>query len=171
MLKTIGILLVVLGASGAGFSMALSVQRNVTVTQQLISSLEQMKNEMLYRKTPLPELMRVLSVTSKGPAAVFFCKVADDLFLRQEASVFAIVKKNLALMSATAFSPSVRHVLMNLGSGLGKYDLEGQTRAIDLALTRLRDILEQSMLEQRGRAKSYCTLGVCAGLAIAIMML
>lgn len=171
MLKTIGIVLVVLGASGAGFSMALAVQRNIAVVQQLIGALDQMKSEMQYRKTPLPELMRVLSVSTRGQVSSLFCRVADDMFLRQEASVYAIIKKALLAAPPSAFSPSVRHVLLNLGSGLGKYDVEGQLRAIDLALSRLRDILEQSTAEQKTRVRSYCTLGICAGLAIAIMVL
>lgn len=58
---------------------------------------------------------------------------------------------------------------MNLGSGLGKYDLPGQLRAVDLAMDRLRSLLEQCQAEQRSRIRSYCTLGVCAGLAIAII--
>lgn len=59
MLKAAGILCVILGASGAGFSMALGVRRSISVMQQLLAALEQMKSEMEYRKTPLPELMRV----------------------------------------------------------------------------------------------------------------
>lgn len=171
MLKTVGILCVVMGASGAGFSMALNVKRMISVLQQLLASLDQMKNEIEYRKTPLPELMRILSVQTKGGVAEFWGRVADDLFLRQETSVYAIVKKNLAVMPASVFSSPVRHILMNLGSGLGKYDVAGQLRAIDLAAVRLRGLLEQYETEQSVRVRGYCTLGICAGLALAIIIL
>lgn len=169
MLKAAGILCVILGASGAGFSMALGVRRSISVMQQLLAALEQMKSEMEYRKTPLPELMRVLAVSARGGLADFFGCLSDDLHLRQEGSVYAIVRKNLAATPAGVFSPQVRHILLNLGSGLGKYDLPGQLRAVDLAMDRLRSLLEQCQAEQRSRIRSYCTLGVCAGLAIAII--
>ena len=168
MLKAAGILLVVMGASGAGISMAWSVKRATFLIQQLLQALDQMKTEIEYRKTPLPELTRLLSLNACGAVASFFGAVSDDLHLRQETSVYAIVKKNLA--TSSAFSPAVRNVLLNLGTGLGKYDVAGQLRAIDLALDRLRSLLQQAQTEQAARMRSYCTLGICAGLAIAIML-
>lgn len=171
MLKTAGIILVVLGASGAGFTMALGVRRQAAVLRQLLSALEQMKGEIAYQRTPLPELMRLLSVGSRGVAAVFFDRVAGDLHLRQEGSVYAIFKKELSAMPEGAFTPQVRLVLLNLGKGLGKYDLESQLRSIDLAAERLQSLLDALQADQQSRMRSYCTLGVCAGLAIAILAL
>ncbi len=171
MLKTAGILLVILGASGAGFAMALSVRRQAALLRQLLSALEQMKGEIAYQRTPLPELMRLLSVGSSGAAAAFFGRVAGDLHLRQEGSVYAIFKKELAAVPAAAFPAQVRLVLLNLGKGLGKYDLESQLCSINLASQRLQSLLDALQADQRARMRSYCTLGVCAGLAIAILAL
>ena len=169
MLKTIGILLVVLGASGTGFSMAFSVHQSVSLTQQLLAAMEVMKNEIAYRRTPLPELMRLLSHQSRGAVAELFSGLADDFSQRQARSVDAIVRHRVA--GIRAFSPPLRQVLMQLGSGLGQYDAEGQLRSIDLAVVRLRGLLDRCRTEQSARVRSYCTLGICGGLAIAILAL
>lgn len=171
MLKTAGILLVILGASGFGCTMALGVRRQAALLRQLLSALEQMKGEIAYQKTPLPELMRLLSLSCSGALAAFFGQAAGDLHLRQEGSVYAIFKKALSAAPPSAFPPQVRLVLLNLGKGLGKYDLERQLQSIDLAAERLQSLLDALQADQRARIRSYCTLGVCAGAAIAILAL
>ena len=169
MIKTVGILLVILGASGTGFSLAFSVRQTVSLTQQLLSALEQMKNEIAFRRTPLPELMRLLETQSRGPVATFFGRLAGELSRRQSRSVEAIVRSQAA--AVRAFSPPVRQILVQLGGGLGQYDAQGQIRSIDLAVLRLQNLLEQYRADQQSRIRSYCTLGVCGGLAIAILAL
>ncbi len=169
MLKTVGIVLVILGAVGTGGSMALSLRHAVTVTRQLVAALEQMKNEIAYRRTALPELMRILSVGRDGPVGELFGRMADELALRQAASVYAIMRRCLG--QSPAFPPPLRRVLLELAGGLGQYDLDGQTRAIDLALSETRALLVQYEADQRAHARSCWTLGLCAGLAIAILAL
>ena len=171
MLKMMGIVLVVLGASGTGFSMAWSVRHNTAVIQQLLQSLVQMRSEIAYRRTPLPELLRLLAAASRGEVAVVWNLVADGVCQRQEETVGKIVRSSLAGMRAPAFTGPVRQILQVLGDGMGAYDTEGQVRAITLAETRLQELLQQSRAEQGGRMRSYCTLGICGGLAIAILAL
>ena len=169
MIKTIGILLVIFGASGTGFSMAFSVRQTISMVQQLLAAMEVMKNEISFRRTPLPELMRLLEIQSRGAVADFFGRLAEDFSRRQERTVEAIVRKQVA--AARTFPPAVRQILLQLGSGLGQYDVEGQHRSIDLAVLRLRTLLDQYRNEQQARIRSYCTLGICGGLAIAILAL
>lgn len=169
MVKTVGILLVILGASGTGFSMAFSVRQTISMVQQLLSAMEVMKNEISYRRTPLPELMRLLELQSRGCVAEFFGRLATELSQRQERSVDTIVRRQVA--AVRAFPPPVRQILVQLGGGLGQYDTEGQLRSIDLAVLRLRTLLDQYRNEQQSRIRSYCTLGICGGLAIAILAL
>ena len=167
MLRTLGILLVVCGASGAGFSMALGVRRTVDLLQQLLGALETMASEIACRQTPLPRLMAQLETQCCGPAAGFFGRVARELSRREEPSVAVIFRRQVA--AAAAFPSPVRQTLLQLGNGLGQYDVPSQLRAVELAAQRLRSLLDQCREQQQARVRSYCTLGVCAGLAIAIL--
>ena len=169
MLKMIGIVMVIFGASGTGFSMAWRIRHTTAVMQQLRNSLSQLRNEISYRKTPLPELLRLLAVSSRGEVAALWNLVADGVYRRQEDSFGKIMRSSLNTVDAAAFSGPGRQILQVLGDGMGTYDVEGQVRAITLAETRLQDLLNQTQAEQSGRMRSYCTLGVCAGLAIAIL--
>ena len=169
MLKMAGILFVVLGASGAGVSMAAGVRRTTSVMRQLLAALEQMKNEIAYRKTALPELMRILSLESHGVVAEFFTNVANDLCSHRETTAGAIIRKHLP--PAPIFPANVRQILLQLGNSLGKYDVDSQLQGIELAISRLRNLLDAWQAEQQSRVRSYCTLGVCAGAAIAIIAL
>ncbi len=168
MLKTIGVLFVVCGATGAGAATALGVRYALNAARQLCNALERMKNEIDYCRTPLPVLMELLA-KEPGPISPLFAEMAGQLSLRREASVYAIVRKSLN--AAPALPGPVRQILLDLAPGLGRYDVEGQLRAIDLASAQARALLEQYRAEQRGRVRSCCTLGLCAGLAIAIMVL
>lgn len=161
-----GILLVILGAAGTGGSMAWGVYRSNTLLRQLLAAMELLHSELSFRRTPLPEAMEALSKAGQGSTADFFRAMARDLHLRQERSVDAIMRKNLMRSS---FTPPARRILQQLGSGLGQYDLEGQLRSVALAEKRLQERLDESRSQQSGRIRSYCTLGICAGLAIAIL--
>ena len=89
--------------------------------------------------------------------------------LRQEASVYAIVRKSLA--AAPALPGEVGRILLELAPGLGQYDVQCQLYSLDLAAGQAQALIERCQSEQKGRVRSYYTLGVCAGLALAIMLL
>ena len=53
----------------------------------------------------------------------------------------------------------------------GKCDLDGNLRALDLALGRLREEARQLQGSAAARCKTYVTLGVCTGLAVAVILI
>lgn len=171
MLKIMGVILVVFGASATGFTMAFHVRRIVTSLQQLLSALELMKSEIEYHRTPMPELMRLVALSSSGGIASFFGMLADNLFRYHDRSMRDMMKQSIQATPVCTFPANIQHTLLDLGNALGKYDVAGQIRAIEYASVRLNGILKQYLREQQAQMRSYCTLGICAGLAIGIMML
>ena len=65
----------------------------------------------------------------------------------------------------------LRTALMSLFDTLGKYDLDGNLQALDLALGRLREEARQLQGSAAARCKTYVTLGVCTGLAVAVILI
>ena len=61
--------------------------------------------------------------------------------------------------------------LLELCSTLGRYDMEGENRMLQLSGQRLKAALERAEREKRPLAKSYASLGVCTGVALVILML
>ena len=64
--------------------------------------------------------------------------------------------------------PEVMAVL-ELCSALGRYDLDGENRMLDLTAKRLQAALARCEAEKRPRAKCYAALGLCTGLALLIL--
>ena len=54
-------------------------------------------------------------------------------------------------------------------SALGRYDLDGENRMLDLTAKRLQAALARCEAEKRPRAKCYAALGLCTGLALLIL--
>ena len=60
-------------------------------------------------------------------------------------------------------------ILLELGKNLGNFDMAGQLQGLEYARTLCRENLEKLMHNKESRLRSYQTLGLCAGAAIAIL--
>ena len=61
--------------------------------------------------------------------------------------------------------------LYGLSMGLGRFDLESQLAAIERAKGSITSVLLQLQAQKRARCRSYETIGICAGLALAVILL
>ena len=66
---------------------------------------------------------------------------------------------------------SCRSLLSQLGKSLGQLDLAGQLRGLAAAQEACRKELERVEAEKAGRLRCYRALGLCAGAALAILLL
>ena len=64
----------------------------------------------------------------------------------------------------------VRRLLVQLGQTLGRFDLSGQLQGIRAVQKRCEETLEMIRKNRDERLRSYQTLGVCAGAALAIIL-
>jgi stage III sporulation protein AB len=62
-------------------------------------------------------------------------------------------------------------MLRLLGKSLGKFDLSGQLAGIDLVREGCKENLDRISKDRQERLRSYRTLGICAGIAIAILLI
>ena len=61
--------------------------------------------------------------------------------------------------------------LRNLGISLGRFDLPGQLQGIHTARGECQSALDRLCSNRDNRLRSYETLGLCAGAALAILLL
>ena len=61
--------------------------------------------------------------------------------------------------------------LYGLSMELGRFDLESQLAAIERAKGSITSVLLQLQAQKRARCRSYETIGICAGLALAVILL
>ena len=76
---------------------------------------------------------------------------------------------DLALGQVCQMPKLAVQVLSQLGRSLGRFDLEGQLRGLESAIRSAGDALRRFREGAEGRRRSWQTLGLCAGAAIAIL--
>lgn len=172
MLRGIGALCVVAAASVMGFGFAGGVRRQERQLAAMLDALTFLKSEILYRKTPLAETFTLVTAAAQeqGTRAFFRCcahAMRSDRTLRPM-QVFQTALDRTAELS---LAMPARQTLLTLGASLGEFDLDGQSRALELALARLSSQLRRLEEGSSARRRSYATIGVCAGLAVAVILL
>jgi len=170
MLRILGLAMIVTASSAVGFGFAGGIRRQWVQLSALLGALGCMKSEILCRLTPIPELFSVLADYSEGAVGELFARCAAACRQNRCSPPSAVIKDALAGTPGLCLGPDARRALLELGMALGKFDMEGQCRAIGLAEARLQRELELLGQSRRARCRSYETIGVCAGLAIAVLL-
>lgn len=171
MLKGIGALCVVLSASVMGFGFAASVRRQSVRLAALIGSLTYMKGEIQYRRTPLPEVFSLLGKSAAEKSVARFWEHCAEALIHGTGFGMQSVFRTAVRKAALELPPEAIQTMLVLGASLGQFGLEGQERAIELSLERLSALLERMEQGRSARCRSYATIGVCAGLAVAVILL
>lgn len=167
--KLIGGILVICACGGVGFGIAAASRREESALRQLLGALDFMECELQYRLTPLPELCRQAAMAAKGTIREILLALAVELENQIAPDVQSCVRA--ALASCREVPERVRQVFDRFGTSLGRFDLEGQVKGLEAVRSQCR--LELGKLEQNrdSRLRSYQTLGLCAGAALAILFI
>lgn len=167
--KLVGAALIIAGCGGVGFSMAAAHRREEKALRQLIRALDYMGCELQYRLTPLPELCRCAAAESGGAVSQALVNLASEL--EAQVAPDAASCMNAALSKIQHLPQAARKNLLALGSSLGQFDLQGQLTGLEAARKQCRRELDELSKNRDVRLRSYQTLGLCAGSALAILFL
>ena len=171
MLRAFGAICILTGASTVGFGCAAGVRRQTRQLAELCMSLEMMQSEIEYRMTPLPQLLQQLSTGCQTAVGELLLRWAQILSQPDGATVSYAFRRALGSVHSLALSRQSVQELSALALSLGRFDAAGQARSIAASCARLRQELSFLEAEKRARCRSYCTIGVCAGLALAVILL
>lgn len=166
--KWIGAMLVIGGCGGFGFSVAREAIRQERLLRQLLESLDFMESELRYRLTPLPELFQLCALRANGCLRRLFLDMAGELDKHAEPQVEVCLRN--ALDAQPAIPGRVRRRIYQLGKNLGRFDLEGQIQGIENARQGCKRELRELERNRQQRLRSYRTLGLCAGTALAVLL-
>lgn len=166
--RIIGAILVFGGCGGFGFAMAASCRREERRLHSFLQAVEFMLCELEYRATPLPQLCRRASDIAGGAVGQVLLEIDRRMECLLDADAAASVEAALARVQPGGY---LDELFLTLGQTLGAFDLEGQRRGLESALARAQQLLRQHRHDRCSRARSYQTLGLCAGAALAILFL
>lgn len=168
MVRIIGACCIFAGCGGFGFSMAAASRREEGELRQLLAALEYMSCELSYRMTPLSVLCRTAAEGSGGTVRAFLTELARELDKQNAPDVQVCVYDVLGRLQPTSL---LRRQLQQIGATLGRFDLPGQLRGLESAIRSTEEALRQLRDGAADRRRSYQTLGLCAGAAMAILFL
>lgn len=168
-IKLIGAILTVSACGAAGFRTAKAYIREETTLRRLIAALDYMECELQYRLTPLPDLCRQAAAQSAGVIRRIFAALANELEDQISPDVQCCMLASLEKVKDVP--PLTKQEMRDLGAGMGRFDMEGQLRGLEAVRADCRNRLQELSCNRDVRVRSYQTLGLCAGAAIAILML
>lgn len=168
-LKLFGSILIVVACGGFGFKIAANHIKEEKSLRQLIAILDYMECELQYRLTPLPTLCTQAAASCCGALQNTFLTLAHEL----EDQISPDVERcMMAALSQSSELPRLTwQELDMLGKSLGRFDLDGQLKGLELVRQDCRRNLEQLCENRDVRLRSYQTLGLCAGAAMAILLI
>ncbi len=167
MLKIIGAIFVVASCGSVGFKIAVNYKRDEHSLQQLVRILDFMQCQLQYRLTPLPTLCRQVAADFRNmPGRVF-----EELATMLESQVSTNIGQCMdAVLSDKKAIPTItRKQMLQLSNSLGRFGLDGQIKGLKAVQQDCKRILEEMRSNHDVRLRSYQTLGLCAGAALAIL--
>ena len=167
MIKMIGIVCVLFGAGGFGVRQTLKFVAQRRQLASLRSALELLKCEMNYTVRTLPMLCRSVRTRIDGPVGSFFGSFAE--LLEKSNNVERAAAAAVSETHALELPQEAVMALLEVCTGLGRYDLDGANRILSLALQRIDTAIERCEQERRPLARSYILLSLCAGAAVVIL--
>lgn len=169
MIKLLGAGLVIFGCASCGMTIAANHRKEVQSLRQLLSLLDYMGCELQYRYTPLPDLCRQVAAEASGKLRNTFLSVAKEMEDQISPDVYSCVDAALAKNSDLPIH--TKRIITLLGRSLGRFDIESQLIGIENIRVECRGLLKKLIKDQDVRLRSYQTLSVCAGAALAIILI
>ena len=167
--KWFGALLIVTGCGGFGFSLAANHRRQENALRKLIGILDYMTCELQFHIIPLPELCFAAGREAGGALGTIFKDLGQALDNCCNADVSDCLED--VLKQHSQLPDLTRDNLILLGHSLGRFDLPGQLKGLEAVRRSCRLSLESLSENREMRMRNYQTLGLCAGAALAIILI
>lgn len=170
MRRLVGAALLAAGSVALGLGAVAHLEGRVRDLRGLLAGLEAMHRALDSRLAPLDEMLSSAAESTQGrPRDLFrFCaEQLDGGAPRRFGVLWDVALEELPLR----LECSDLEVLRTLGSVLGRYDGDSQTRALAQCASRLEVQLEEAAEQRQRLGKVYGTMGVSAGLFLVILLL
>lgn len=141
----------------------------VTELEQIKNMLNVFKAKIKFTGLTIQEIFEQLYEDNKNSVGEIF-KLANE-YMQDNSAKEAWGKALDESKSTNDLNEEDINVLKSLGKMLGNTDIEGQVSQIELTENLLNDKILEAQESKRKNTKLYKTLGVAAGLAIAIILI
>lgn len=172
MLKLLGIVLIVFSCTAMGWNQSMAIEKRLRELREIEKLVHLMLGEITYRKEALPEVLFHTSKRAAPPFDVFLREVAEQASLYQ-GECFSGIFRNKAeeCLKNSNLTAKELEEFIQLGGYLGWLDIDMQKNTMTLYLEQVKaDILKLSG-EIPAKQKMCKSMGVMAGIFLAIILL
>ena len=166
--KLCGLVLIVGASAWTGFGAAAGVRQSVRQLQELKRSLELMRCEISCHLTPICTLSGTLATSCRGELSRFYRTL--QLQLEEGQNVSQAAQAAMRQCRGLRLPVQVVQGLNALFDSFGGYDSAGQLGLIELTQKQVEAAMTQLEAEKNSRCRCYEVLGICTGLALAILV-
>lgn len=171
-LKMLGSVFVIASTSLFGYLMGMERINRLKQLKTLKKILYQLRGEIQYGYTPLPEAMGNLGGRNETVFSQFFLSMEEQLKNYEGKTFFSIWKRGIEeKLKHTALNNQDKVKLIALGENLGYLDQEMQIKNIDLYIEGLEEEIKVESSSQKEKIRLYQLLGVLSGVFVTIVML
>lgn len=172
MIKIIGVILIVAGCTGMGFSFGGDLKERLTSLKLLRRMALLLRSEIKYRNTVLAEAFYHVAGNMGGACGRFLENVHKALEEKSGRGFAEIWEAAVDCeLSGEALCAKDILILKELGGQLGFLDREMQLTTLDLYLEQVGQEIAAAEAGIREKVRIYGCLGVMGGLFLAIILL
>lgn len=170
--KILGSLLVIFSTSYYGYLLGYKQKKRLFELRCLQKNLYQLRAEIEYGRTPLPEAMGALGRRQDTVFSAFFLSMEERLACFDGNSFYRIWKEEIEKnLQQTELTKQDKSKLILLGETLGYLDQSLQLRNIDLYLRTLEEEMEEENRAQKEKVRLFQLLGILGGIFLSVIMI
>lgn len=169
-MKWIGLLLVIAGAGGVGFSLVGEYSMRIRMLEQIRNMMHYINDLVLYEYASLPEAFGRTAPRMEEPFAAFLQKVSGQMddFSGEDVSFLwqnnaPILKEKLNKKDYKEFAECMKQT--------GFSDVKAQSRALKDYEQRLELLLHRLSEQKEEKCKLYRTLSIMSGIFVCILLI
>ena len=167
--KLLGAAFMIVGSGIIGRLLIFSKRKEIKTTQELILLLDNLACELQYRITPLPELCNIVCNQARGSLKELFTYFAEEL--NNQIMPNAQICMDTAIKRTDNLPDLTKSCVELLGQVLGHYELEGQLKGIQSVREECIRAVNIFSEDVAPRLRCYQSLSLCAGAALAILLM
>lgn len=171
MLKLLGSLIIIAGATAIGFTYSNICFQRVKQLRDMQFALNMMETEITYTATPLTEVLLSVGERSSNVIKRVFTNMAEALLSKKSNSVYdAFIYTYNQMKDMIYLDKEEIGVVSSFMQSLGSSDIEGQKKNFNITIKKLEGFEKRADEIRTKNEKLYRYLGLSFGVLIVIIL-
>jgi len=170
MIRMMGSLLIGGTAAYMGISVSERLKAQLKAVSALRNDILQMRQKLIWYRLPLPAMLREVSVEQAGIYSAMYARAAARLETDRRKTAERILMECMNQEKGIQLPERAKQTCHHLFAALGKADAKHQEDVLNRTIEELDRLEAQLREDVRRQSRCWCALGICGGLAIAILL-